>query len=438
MSKEILEVLSELEREKGIPRDVLMEAMKAAVVSASKKQYKLGDNVDAEFDSVTGEIKLQARKEVVSEIEDSELQILLEDAILQKEDISLGDYLVIDLQIEGLGRIAASTAKQVISQRIREAERSKIYGEFIGRVGELITGSVSQIDKGNIYVDIGRTEAILPRREQIFKEVYKRNDRIRCYILEVREFTKGPQGPQVVLSRTHSGLVVRLFEMEVPEIYDGIVEVKECVREPSGRSKIAVTSRDRDVDAVGACVGPRGTRVQSIVQELRGERIDIVLWNEDIRTYAENALNPAKTQHIDLFEDEKRMEILVPDDQLSIAIGKSGQNVRLASRLLGWKIDMKAEGEYRRLIAEQTFSGDKNANQEKEEDKKSDSVDNELHKLEVIGDKMAELLINNGFDDIESIASSTAEALCEVPGIGPTRADLLIESAKEFQKTESE
>ena len=438
MSKEILEVLSELEREKGIPRDVLMEAMKAAVVSASKKQYKLGDNVDAEFDSVTGEIKLQARKEVVSEIEDSELQILLEDAILQKEDISLGDYLVIDLQIEGLGRIAASTAKQVISQRIREAERSKIYGEFIGRVGELITGSVSQIDKGNIYVDIGRTEAILPRREQIFKEVYKRNDRIRCYILEVREFTKGPQGPQVVLSRTHSGLVVRLFEMEVPEIYDGIVEVKECVREPSGRSKIAVTSRDRDVDAVGACVGPSGTRVQSIVQELRGERIDIVLWNEDIRTYAENALNPAKTQHIDLFEDEKRMEILVPDDQLSIAIGKSGQNVRLASRLLGWKIDMKAEGEYRRLIAEQTFSGDKNANQEKEEDKKSDSADNELLKLEVIGDKMAELLINNGFDDIESIASSTAEALCEVPGIWPTREDLLIESAKEFQKTESE
>lgn len=438
MNKEILEVLSELERDKGIPRDVLMEAMKAAIVSASKRQYKLGDNVDAEFDSVTGEIKLQARKEVVSEIEDPELQILLEDAILQKKDISLGDYLIIDLQVEGLGRIAASTAKQVISQRLRDAERSKIYGEFIGRVGELITGSVSQIDKGNIYVDIGRTEAILPRREQIYKEVYKRNDRVRCYILEVREFTKGPQGPQVVLSRTHPGLVVRLFEMEVPEIYDGIVEVKECVREPSGRSKIAVTSRDRDVDAVGACVGPRGIRVQNIVQELRGERIDIVLWNEDIRTYAENALNPAKIQHIDLFEEEKRMEILVPDDQLSVAIGKSGQNVRLASRLLGWKIDMKAEGEYRRLIAEQTFSGDKSAKKDKKDANESDAVDNELLKLEVVGDKMAELLMNNGFNDIESIASTTPEALCEVPGIGPTRANLLIESAKEFQKTDSE
>ena len=428
MSKEILEVLSELEREKGIPRDVLMDAMKAAVISASKKQFKLGDNVDADFDPLTGEIKLQARKEVVSEIEDPELQILLEDALLQKENITLGDYLVMDLKVEGLGRIAASTAKQVISQRIREAERSKIYSEFIGRVGELITGSVSQIDKGNIYVDLGRTEAILPRREQIYKEVYKRNDRIRCYILEVREFTKGPQGPQVVLSRTHPGLVVRLFEMEVPEIYDGIVEVKQCVREASGRSKIAVVSRDRDVDAVGACVGPRGIRVQNIVQELRGERIDIVLWNEDIKTYAENSLNPAKVQHIELFDDEKRMEILVPDDQLSVAIGKSGQNVRLASRLLGWKIDMKAEGEYRRLIAERTFSSDK----KDVADAPSDTKGNELSNLDLIGEKTSELLVSNGFADIESIASSTVEGLCEVPGIGPTRANLLIESAKEF------
>ena len=428
MSKEILEVLSELEREKGIPRDVLMDAMKAAVISASKKQFKLGDNVDADFDPLTGEIKLQARKEVVSEIEDPELQILLEDALLQKENITLGDYLVMDLKVEGLGRIAASTAKQVISQRIREAERSKIYSEFIGRVGELITGSVSQIDKGNIYVDLGRTEAILPRREQIYKEVYKRNDRIRCYILEVREFTKGPQGPQVVLSRTHPGLVVRLFEMEVPEIYDGIVEVKQCVREASGRSKIAVVSRDRDVDAVGACVGPRGIRVQNIVQELRGERIDIVLWNEDIKTYAENSLNPAKVQHIELFDDEKRMEILVPDDQLSVAIGKSGQNVRLASRLLGWKIDMKAEGEYRRLIAERTFSSDK----KDAADAPSDTKGNELSNLDLIGEKTSELLVSNGFADIESIASSTVEGLCEVPGIGPTRANLLIESAKEF------
>ena len=432
MSKEILEVLSELEREKGIPRDVLMDAMKAAVISASKKQFKLGDNVDADFDALTGEIKLQARKEVVSEIEDPELQILLEDALLQKENITLGDYLVMDLKVEGLGRIAASTAKQVISQRIREAERSKVYSEFIGRVGELITGSVSQIDKGNIYVDLGRTEAILPRREQIYKEVYKRNDRIRCYILEVREFTKGPQGPQVVLSRTHPGLVIRLFEMEVPEIYDGIVEVKQCVREASGRSKIAVVSRDRDVDAVGACVGPRGIRVQNIVQELRGERIDIVLWNEDIKTYAENSLNPAKVQHIDLFENEKRMEILVPDDQLSVAIGKSGQNVRLASRLLGWKIDMKAEGEYRRLIAERTFSSDKKGAADSSDKPSSVAKGNELSNLDLIGDKTSELLVSNGFADIESIASSTVEGLCEVPGIGPTRANLLIESAKEF------
>ena len=325
-------------------------------------------------------------------------------------------------------------------QRVREAERANIFQEFKEREGDLITGSVSQVERGNIYVDIGRTEAILPRREQIFREVYKRGDRIRAYIMEVREITKGPQ---IVLSRTHPGLLIRLFEMEVPEIYDGIVAIKGCVREPSGRSKVSVVSHERDIDPVGACVGTRGSRVQSIVQELRGEKIDIISWSDDIRTYAANALSPAKIQHITLFEDEGRMEVLVPDDQLSLAIGKGGQNVRLAAKLLGWKIDLKGEGEYRRIIAEQAFSSDEREENgvggEDEQDVSTQTTEadadspSELLELELVGEKMARLLADNGYSTIAAIGAASTDELCEVPGIGPKRAELLIEAARNHE-----
>ena len=255
-------------------------------------------------------------KEVVRIVQNPEYEITVGDARKEKPDIKVGDDFKIDLKTDGLGRIAAQMAKQVIIQRVREAERANIYAEFKSREGELITGSVSQVERGNIYIDIGRAEAILPRREQIFREVYKRGDRIRAYILEVREATKGPQ---IVASRTHPGLLIRLFEMEVPEIYDGVVEIKGCVREPSGRSKVAVQSNDRDIDPVGACVGTRGSRVQAIVQELYGEKIDIISWSDDTRTFAGNALSPAKIQHITLHEEEGRMEVLVPD----VAPGRS-------------------------------------------------------------------------------------------------------------------
>ena len=441
MSQELIAVLTQLERERGVSKNVLLDTLKVAMASAAKKQYGLGKNVDVSFDEQTGEIDVKAAKEVVRIVQNPQSEILLDEARKENPDIQVGDFLSQGVETEGLGRIAAQIAKQVILQRVREAERANIYEEFKEREGDLITGSVSQVERGNIYVDIGRTEAILPRREQIFREVYKRGDRIRAYIMEVREITKGPQ---IVLSRTHPGLLIRLFEMEVPEIYDGIVAIKDCVREPSGRSKVSVVSHERDIDPVGACVGTRGSRVQSIVQELRGEKIDIISWSDDIRTYAANALSPAKIQHITLFEDEGRMEVLVPDDQLSLAIGKGGQNVRLAAKLLGWKIDLKGEGEYRRIIAEQAFSSDDRQENVADVEDQDESIQpteadgdsaSELIELDLVGEKMARLLAHNGFSTIAAISAASTDELCEVPGIGPKRAELLIEAARSHEKS---
>ena len=441
MSQELIAVLTQLERERGVSKNVLLDTLKVAMASAAKKQYGLGKNVDVSFDEQTGEIDVKAAKEVVRIVQNPQSEILLDEARKENPDIQVGDFLSQGVETEGLGRIAAQIAKQVILQRVREAERANIYEEFKEREGDLITGSVSQVERGNIYVDIGRTEAILPRREQIFREVYKRGDRIRAYIMEVREITKGPQ---IVLSRTHPGLLIRLFEMEVPEIYDGIVAIKDCVREPSGRSKVSVVSHERDIDPVGACVGTRGSRVQSIVQELRGEKIDIISWSDDIRTYAANALSPAKIQHITLFDDEGRMEVLVPDDQLSLAIGKGGQNVRLAAKLLGWKIDLKGEGEYRRIIAEQAFSSDDRQENVADVEDQDESIQpteadgdsaSELIELDLVGEKMSRLLADNGFSTIAAISAASTDELCEVPGIGPKRAELLIEAARSHEKS---
>ncbi|MBT3350595.1 MAG: transcription termination/antitermination protein NusA [Nitrospinaceae bacterium] len=433
MSQELLAVLNQLERERGVAKEILHDALKTAIASAARKQYSLGENVEVDFDLETGEIRAMMVREVVRIIRNPEVEIDVEEARKDFPDIQVGEPYKTSLNTDGLGRIAAQMAKQVIIQRVREAERANIFQEFKSREGELITGSVSQVERGNIYINIGRTEAILPRREQIFREVYKRGDRIRAYILEVREASKGPQ---VVASRTHPGLLIRLFELEVPEIYDEIVEIKCCVREPSGRSKVAVVSNDRDIDPVGACVGTRGSRVQAIVQELRGEKIDIIPWNEDIRTFAGNALSPAKIQHITLHEEDGRMEVLVPDDQLSLAIGKGGQNVRLAAKLIGWKIDLKGESEYRRMVAEQAFASDGAAKDDDAEASPVESADasgdSDLSKLEAVGDKMVQLLSANGFATISSIASASLDALCEVPGIGPKRAQLLIDAAEKF------
>ncbi len=413
MSSELLQVISQLEREKGIDREVILDAVKAAVLSASRKQYGAAENVDALLDTETGRLELRCRKEVVESVENPEAQIALPEARLYKPEVQVGETLEYVLEVEGLGRIAAQTAKQVILQRVREAERENIYNEYKDREGELVNGIVTQVDRGNIYVDIGRAEAILPRREQIFRETYRRGERVRAYILEVK---RNARGPQVVLSRTHPGLLTRLFEMEVPEIYEGIVEIKVAVREPSGRSKIAVVSHDKDVDPVGACVGTRGSRVQTIVQELRGEKIDIIPWTEDIRILAANALSPARIQDIILDEEHQTLQVIVPDDQLSLAIGKGGQNVRLAAKLLKWKIDIIGDTEYRQALAALEFG------------RKLRSAGN-LRELERVGEKLAQTLEEHGFKTIASLAEAGEEGLVSVPGVGAKRAESLKQAA---------
>lgn len=345
MNQELLLIIDQLCREKGIEKAVLIEAILSAVLSAARKRFGSNENLQARLDESTGAIALVSSKTVVAEDEltDENATIGLDAARKIVPTVTLGETIEITHEIDDFGRIAAQTAKQVIIQKVREAERDMIYREFKDRQGELVNGMVSRIEReGNLIVDLGKTEALLPRREQSFRETFRRGDRIRAYILEVK---RSSSGHQVILSRTHPGFLIRLFEMEVPEIYEEIVEIKEAVRDPSGRAKIAVMSHDKDVDPVGACVGMKGMRVQTVVQELRGEKIDIIQWTNDQEQFVRNALSPAKVTRVHVDHAEKAMQVIVPDDQLSLAIGKRGQNVRLAAKLTHWKIDIKSENE---------------------------------------------------------------------------------------------
>ncbi|GAB4257506.1 transcription termination factor NusA [Thermincola ferriacetica] len=342
MNTEFIEALEELEREKGIAIDVLLEALEAALISAYKRNFGSAQNVRVDIDRETGEIKVFARKTVVEKVEDDRLEISLEEAQKRDPRYELGDIVEIEVTPRDFGRIAAQTAKQVVVQRIREAERGIIYEEFSNREGDIVTGIVQRQDPKNVYVDLGKTEAILAPSEQIAGEEYRHGDRIKTYIVEVKKTTKGPQ---ILVSRTHPGLLKRLFELEVPEIHDGVVELKSVAREAGARSKIAVYSKDENVDPVGACVGPKGMRVQTIVNELKGEKIDIVKWSPDPARFVANALSPAKVLDVKVNEAEKIARVIVPDYQLSLAIGKEGQNARLAAKLTGWKIDIKSESQ---------------------------------------------------------------------------------------------
>ena len=345
MNQELLHIIEQISREKGIEKAVLVEAILSAVLSAARKRFGSTENLKARLDDATGAIVLVSSKTVVrdEELTDENNDIGLKQAQAIDSGATLGDTIEITYEIDDFGRIAAQTAKQVIIQKVREAERDMIYREFKDRQGDLVNGMVGRIEReGNLIVDLGKTEALLPRREQSFRETFRRGDRIRAYILEVK---RSSSGHQVILSRTHPGFLIRLFEMEVPEIYEGIVEIKEAVRDPSGRAKIAVMSNDKDVDPVGACVGMKGMRVQAVVQELRGEKIDIIQWTNDQEQFVRNALSPAKVTRVYVDNTERAMQVIVPDDQLSLAIGKRGQNVRLAAKLTHWKIDIKSESE---------------------------------------------------------------------------------------------
>jgi len=342
VNQEFLAALDAIEKEKGIDKQTLFEAIEAALISAYKRNFNAGGNVRVEVNQETGEIKVFSRLEVVETGGAPNQEISLEEAKKISPLYEVGDIVEKEVTPKNFGRIAAQTAKQVVIQRIREAERELIYEDYVDREQDIITGKIHRFDQKNVIIDLGRSEAVLPASEQMATDVYKQGDRIKVFISEVKKTTKGPQ---IILSRTHPGLLKRLFELEVPEIFNGIVEIKAIAREAGQRSKIAVYSRNSDVDPVGACVGPKGARVQMVVNELRGEKIDIVKWDEDIKIFVANALSPAKVVSVTINEETKVANIVVPDNQLSLAIGKEGQNARLAAKLTGWKVDIIDESQ---------------------------------------------------------------------------------------------
>jgi N utilization substance protein A len=343
MSNELSLTIDAVSREKGINPEEIVHAIEDAVLTAARKHYKDRDDLSARFNRGTGQVDLYSKKQTVEAVANADREITLDEARKINPEASLGDLVLVLLSSRALGRIEAQTAKQIIFQRVKEAERKKVHDEFIGRVGDLINGTIKSIEKGDMIVDLGTTEAILPKAMQSPTDRYYRGDRIRAVIIKVHKFSNDPQ---VVLSRTDSRLLIRLFESEIPEIFEGTIEIKTAVREAGDRAKIAVHTSNKEVDPVGACVGIKGSRVQSIISELHGERIDIIEWSEDIVKLASNALKPAKVQQVaGVDEKERRLEIIVENDQLSLAIGKKGQNVRLASKLTGWRIDIKSVDE---------------------------------------------------------------------------------------------
>ncbi|HEY9577548.1 MAG TPA: transcription termination factor NusA [Pseudobacillus sp.] len=344
MSTELYDALLYLEKEKGIERNLIIEAIEAALVSAYKRNFNQAQNVRVDLNLETGTMRVFARKEVVDEVFDSRLEISEVDAREINPSYELGDVVELEVTPKDFGRIAAQTAKQVVTQRVREAERGIIYSEFIDREEDIMTGIVQRQDSRFIYVSLGKIEALLPLSEQMPNESYKPHDRIKVFITKVERTTKGPQ---IFVSRTHPGLLKRLFEIEVPEIFDGTVEIRSVSREAGDRSKISVYAENPEVDPVGACVGPKGSRVQAIVNELKGEKIDIVKWSEDPVVFVANALSPSKVVDVQVDEEAKATTVIVPDYQLSLAIGKRGQNARLAAKLTGWKIDIKSETDAR-------------------------------------------------------------------------------------------
>jgi len=343
MNKELFAALDSLEKEKGISKDILFDALEVALISAYKRNYQSAPAVSVTIDRDTGEIKVFSQLKVVENVESEQQEVSLYEAKVYDPRCQLGDLIEMEVTPKEFGRIAAQTAKQVVIQRIREAERELIYESFVDRTEEIITGLVRRFEQRNVIIDLGRTEAILPIEEQINHERYRQGERVKAYIIDVKKTTKGPQ---IIVSRTHTGFLKRLFEMEVPEIYEGIVEIKAAAREAGYRSKLAVYSNNKDIDPVGACVGPKGSRVQAISTELKGEKIDIVKWSEETEEYIANALSPAKVASVMLDSENKLATVVVPDNQLSLAIGKEGQNARLSAKITGWKVDISSETQY--------------------------------------------------------------------------------------------
>lgn len=414
-------IIDQVVKDKDIERGVLVEALEAAVLSAANKKYRNTRDLETQYNEELGEVELFEFVTVVEEVEDSYREIDLGEAQEIDPDVEVGDSLGMKMDASDFSRIAAQTAKQVIIQKVREAEREGVFNEFKDRLGEIVNGIVRRYERGDLIIDLGRTEALLPHREQIPRENYRQGDRVRAIISEVKMATKGPQ---IVLSRTHPGLVASLFQNEVPEIAEAIVEIKAVSREPGNRAKIAVVSHDPDVDPVGACVGMRGSRVQNVVSELRGEKIDIIPWSHDIGRFACSALAPAEVSRIYVDDEEEALEVIVPDDQLSLAIGKRGQNVRLAAKLTGWKIDIKSET--------------RAAEAELEAEKADAEGEDEL--LEGAADEAAQSTeeIEESVEEAAEATEETAEKEVEEAVQAAESVDAAPESAEETAETEVE
>ncbi len=414
MLSELKRLIEQMGKDRGIEKETITEALEAAMLTAARK--KLGQNVDIEahYNDEAGEIEVFQFKTVVDKVLDPETQISREEARRTlDEGAEPGDSLGMKIETASFGRIAVQMAKQIIIQRVKDAERDNIYEEYKDRKGEIVTGFVQRFEGGSIIVNLGRAEAVVPPSEQIHRETYKRGERIRSYIVDVKKNTKGSQ---IILSRTHPSFLKALFEVEVPEISEGLIEIVSVAREPGKRGKIAVQAKDKDIDPVGACVGMRGSRVQSVVQELRGEKIDIIPYTNDAAKYVSSALSPAKVNRVLIDEDNKTMTVIVPDDQLSLAIGKNGQNVRLAVKLTGWKIDVKSET----MAAEKPEEGQ-----------------TDLTKLPGVGPAMAQKLIEKGIKSVAMIAATEPEFLSNIPGIGEKTAQHWIEEAGRILEEEA-
>ena len=407
---DIKRVVDQVSRDKGIDRDILIKALEEALKSAAKKKFGNKIDIEVHFNDEVGEIEVFQFKEVVEDITEPDVQMSIEEGRKLDPECEIGDSLGMKMDTSSFGRIAAQSAKQVIIQKMKDAERDAVYSNFIDRKGEIIHGIVQRFEKGDIIVNLGQTEAVLPVKEQVPRENYRRGDRIRCQILEVKYEGKGPQ---IVLSRTHNSFLTNLFKTEVPEISEGIVTIMAASREPGSRAKIAVSSTDSDIDPVGACVGMKGSRVQNVVQELKGEKIDIIPWHVDAAKFVCNALAPAVITRVIIDEDNKSMEVIVPDDSLSIAIGKRGQNVRLASRLTGWRLDVKSENKYNEAM------------------KKSHDV---LASLPGVSPVIAEILYEMGLESIEDLAKASIKDLHQIVGTKEDELLSILEAAKQHVK----
>ncbi|MDR2161809.1 MAG: transcription termination factor NusA [Desulfovibrio sp.] len=392
MSLELKKAIDQISKDKGLDRAMLVETLEEAVRSSVTRKFGEDIDVEVSFNEETGEIDVFQFKVVVPAVEDASSQIALEEARRHDPSVQPDDEMGFRLRVEDLGRIAAQSAKQVIIQRMRTAEQALIYEEYKDRINEIVSGIVQRRDKAGWIINLGRTEALLPKEEQIPREHYKRGDRVQALLIDVQ---KEGRGPQVIISRSHRDYMAALFRREVPEVDDGVIQIMGVARDPGSRAKVAVLSRDRDVDPVGACVGVRGSRIQNVVQELRGERIDIVVWNQDIATYAKNALSPAVISRIVVDEGESLLEVIVPDDQLTNAIGRKGQNVKLAAKLLGWKIDIYTETRYN----------------------EANAIGHGLEQLASVAEVPLENFLAAGFSSLESVSAATDEMLLGIAGI---------------------